>query len=374
VSKTKESKIAGEINNQLTPRQLNHFQAMSVAKRRASFKKYQLHFKSPVLTSRGEMQVKNGYFLFISDGNYTGTGECSFIEGLSIDPLDKYEETLANICKLIENNQPVADSITESFPSMLFGLETALQDLKTGGKKMLFDNGFTKGKTKIPINGLAWMGTKEFIHQQIQTKIEAGFKCIKIKVGAINFEDELSLLRFIRSKFPPEVIEIRLDANGAFVEQDVFKKLEQLSAFAIHSIEQPVKQGQYDLMQRVCAQSTISIALDEELIEHKGLTKNELLNLIKPQYIILKPSLLGGWKASDEWIESASKLNIGWWVTSALESNIGLNAIAQWVFTKTTSMVQGLGTGELYTDNISSPLYMQGGFLGYNPKMEWGNP
>jgi o-succinylbenzoate synthase len=336
----------------------------------ATFKKYQLHFNAPVLTSRGKMEVKNGYFLFITDGEKTGTGECSFIEGHSRDNLENYEAKLQQVCKEITSVANAAD-ITEEFPSIAFGLETALLDLRNGGNKILFESGFTKGQSKIPINGLVWMGSKEFMHEQIQKKLDDGFKCIKIKVGAIDFTQETELLAFIRSQFPADIIEIRLDANGAFKPDDVFKKLELLSKFHIHSIEQPVKQGQTDLMQKVCAESPVPVCLDEELIQPQELNKRELLDAIKPQYIILKPSLLGGFAVCNEWIELAAENKIGWWATSALESNIGLNAIAQWVYTKQTNMVQGLGTGQLYKNNISSPLYISRGELGYDLTKQW---
>ena len=209
-----------------------------------------------------------------------------------------------------------------------------MRDLKQGGKKILFDSNFTLGKTGIAINGLVWMGTRDFMQHQIEQKLKDGFACIKIKVGAIDFADELMLLNFIRQKFPLDVIEIRLDANGAFTERDVFRKLDELAKFKIHSIEQPVKPGQYALMEKLCSSPIIPIALDEELIDLKDLRKVELLEQIKPQYLILKPSLLGGLQVCDEWIELANKTYTGWWATSALESNIGLNAIAQWAGAK----------------------------------------
>jgi O-succinylbenzoate synthase len=334
---------------------------------RASFQKYQLQFTQPVLTSRGEMKVKNGYFIAVSNGTNTGIGECSFIEGLSTDDLLNYESTLRTLCNFITNEQPDL----KLFPSMRFGLETAMLDLENGGRKMLFESYFTKGKKQIPINGLVWMGKRDFMLQQIKQKLEDGFGCIKIKVGAIDFDEEVSMLKFIRNKFPADVIEIRLDANGAFAFNDALKKLETLSSFNIHSIEQPIKQRQPELMKSICAHSPIPIALDEELIGVYGSVQDDILDMIKPAYIILKPSLLGGFKVCEEWIAKAEARNIKWWATSALESNIGLNAIAQWVFTKNNTMVQGLGTGSLYTNNIPSPLYIGKGTLGYNPKLVW---
>ena len=339
---------------------------------KAAFKKYQLQFTNPVLTSRGPMEAKNGYYLFINDGKNTGTGECSFIEGLSIDDLANYESTLLQLCEFIQ--QGIHESLLlDNFPSIKFGLETALLDLANGGNKILFPGDFTRGKKHIPINGLVWMGSKEFMLQQIESKLKDGFKCIKIKVAAIDFDEEVMLLDFIRQKFPPETIEIRLDANGGFNKDEVLGKLDVLSKYHIHSIEQPIKQGQIERMEKVCRNSPIPVALDEELINPKDASKHELLRAIKPQYIILKPGLLGGLSASEDWIKAARQLNINWWATSALESNVGLNAIAQWVFTKNSTMVQGLGTGGLYTNNISSPLYTSNGYLGFNADNVWGN-
>jgi len=338
---------------------------------KATYQPYQLPFKTPVLTSRGEMRVKNGFYLILNNENYTGIGECSFIEGLSIDNLDNYEATLSRLCQAVEKGlEPDFDK--QAFPSIAFAYQTALLDLQTGGNKILFESSFTKGQSQIPINGLVWMGKKEFMLRQIKQKLNDGFSCIKIKVGAIDFAEELSLLEFIRGKFPPDVIEIRLDANGAFTYVDVHQKLEALAKFTIHSIEQPVKQHQPELMRNVCSHSPIPVALDEELIGIYGSVQNDILDLIKPAYLILKPSLLGGFNVCDEWAAKAEARNIKWWATSALESNIGLNAIAQWVVTQKNALVQGLGTGSLYTANVASPLYIKAGQLGYNPLLDWG--
>ncbi len=339
----------------------------------ATFKPYQLNFKKPVLTSRGEMTVKSGYFLTVTDGKNTGVGECSFIEGLSADDLSNYEEVLQTICTYLEKDEKPDSTIVSSHPSIVFGLECALLDLKNGGQKIFFESAFTQGRKQIPINGLVWMGKKDFMQKQIEEKLASGFSCIKIKVGAIDFAEEVSLLRFIRKKFPADKIEIRLDANGAFDATDVFKKLETLAAFQIHSIEQPVRRGQLELMMKVCRNSPIPVVLDEELIGVRGSVQDDVLSFTRPKYIILKPSLLGGFAVCDEWIRKAERQNIEWWATSALESNIGLNAIAQWVFTKKNKLVQGLGTGSLYTTNIASPLFIEKGCLGYNPKAQWGN-
>lgn len=338
----------------------------------AFYKPYQLQFTQPVLTSRGQMMVKNGYYLVVSNQHCTGLGECSFIEGLSIDDLDKYEHTLNLLCQAIQAGNVDEEKLLTNFPSIRFGYQTAMLDLKNGGNKILFPSQFTTGKKQIAINGLVWMGQQDFMLEQINKKIAGGFSCIKIKVGAIPFAEEIALLQFIRSKFPADVIEIRLDANGAFGPTEVFEKLDALAKFQIHSIEQPIKPKQLMAMQHVCRNSPIPVALDEELIGIPETDMHELLDTIKPAYIILKPSLLGGLAICDTWIEKAEEKNIKWWATSALESNIGLNAIAQWVAAKNHLMVQGLGTGSLYTNNISSPLYISNGTLGFNPTISWG--
>ena len=333
----------------------------------ASFKKYSLQFKSPVLTSRGSMTHKNGYFLEVTDGEKAGVGECSFIEGLSMDDLDNYESTLQSVCENIEEFISNPQQLLVEYPSIVFGLETSLLDFNSNKKDVLFESDFTKGLKGIPINGLIWMGDENFMQQQIQEKIAQGFKCVKLKVGALDFTTELKIIESIRKQFTNEQIELRLDANGAFNAIDVFEKLKAIAVFDIHSIEQPVKLGQFELMHEICASGIIDIALDEELIgvfNHEQ--RNELLDKINPQYIILKPSLLGGFRSCDEWIELAEYKRIGWWATSALESNVGLNAIAQWVFTKHSSMPQGLGTGGLFINNSATKSQIRNGELWFS--------
>ena len=338
----------------------------------AHFKPLQLKFKHPVLTSRGAMEYKNGYLVFISDGEHTGVGECSFIEGLSRDKLDNIGNILNEVCANINSWESIAETIYQSHPAVCFAVETALLDLQSGGRKILFDNQFSRGEKGIPINGLIWMGDVSFMNEQLNRKKKEGFKCLKLKVGAIDFEEECRILAGIRNEFDASEIELRLDANGAFTSDDVFKKMERLSKFRIHSIEQPVKPNQWELMRAVCDANIIDIALDEELI---GITddsqKDELLAQVKPQYIILKPSLIGGFKKSEKWIYIADKHSVGWWATSALESNIGLNAIAQWVYNYGDSRVQGLGTGSLYLNNIGSPLIVESGYLRYDKSLKW---
>jgi o-succinylbenzoate synthase len=339
---------------------------------RAYFKPLNLTFKNPVLTSRGEMKFKHGYLIFITDGSITGIGEYGFIEGLSRDNLFNIEDVLLHVCDNINDWDSFYISIFLSHPAICFAIETALLDLKNGGRRVIFDNEFSRGERGIPINGLIWMGTKEFMREQLKRKSEEGFSCIKLKVGAIDFEDECGILESIREQYDDEKIELRLDANGAFSPKDVFQKLERLSRYKIHSIEQPIKPNQWSLMREIVDARIIDIALDEELI---GITDEnsmqELLSIIKPNYIILKPSLLGGFKKSESWIALAEKQNIVWWATSALESNIGLNAIAQWVYELNQTLVQGLGTGALYTNNISSPLEVKNGYLYYDSSKKW---
>lgn len=331
---------------------------------KASFYPYQLEFKKPSGTSRGILTHKKIWIMKMwkeENPEVFGLGECNPLVGLSIDDREDFEQELKKICENIHNyiGVPLFD-----FPSIRFAIETAHKDLMNGGKRILFNNEFSRGEKGIVINGLVWMGSKEEMSRQIAEKIEQGFKCIKLKIGAIDFETELSLLKSIRDKYSQSDIEIRVDANGAFAANDALKKLDQLAKFKLHSIEQPIKQGQIEAMAKLCKETPLAIALDEELIIHQRKDeKGILLKEIQPQYIILKPSLVGGWKASEEWIENAEKLNIKWWITSALESNIGLNAIAQWTAGFITEMPQGLGTGGLYTNNFKSNLSIVGQHL-----------
>ena len=330
-----------------------------------------LHFKFPAGTSRGVLLHKPSSFLILEKDGFTGIGECSTIPGLSIDPTETYSEKLDELCRLLNEGYDPSTIVLDDFPSIAFGLETALLDLEANGSKILFPSAFTEGKTGISINGLVWMGDKEFMQKQIREKIAGGYRCIKLKVGAIDFETELEIISGIRNEFSPDEIEIRLDANGGFTPTDALEKLNKLSAFQIHSIEQPIKPGQFDAMAELCRQSPIPIVLDEELISVNPLEKGTILGQIKPAYIILKPSLIGGFRESEEWIKLAEKQDIGWWITSALEANIGLNAIAQWTFTLNSSLPQGLGTGQLYHNNIPSPLVIENARLFYKMENDW---
>lgn len=299
-----------------------------------------------------------------------GVGECSLLNHLSIDYLPDYEATIRYVCQHINSGRNKLYDELNHFPSIKFGLETAFADLDNGGKRCVFSSSFYSEGAGIPINGLIWMGGIPYMKKQLKEKIDEGFSCIKIKIGSLDFSDELAFLNYARKEYGCE-LEIRLDANGAFAPAGALEKLKKLSEFNIHSIEQPVKKGQIELMAELCAASPIPIALDEELIGVFGSNQAVLLQKIKPHYIILKPSLLGGFSATDNWIDSANSLSIGWWITSALEANIGLNAIAQYAFIKGVSMPQGLGTGSLYRNNIPSPLEVRNDKLYYNSQNFW---
>jgi o-succinylbenzoate synthase len=331
-----------------------------------------LHFKQPAGTSRGTYTDRKVWYIIITDkqtGNY-GIGECAPLPKLSCDDVPDYEDRLQEACNQLEKENKLNIDALRSYPSILFGLETALQHLQSHSLK-LWDSPFSRGQAGIPINGLIWMGTYDEMMQQIETKMKTGFRCLKLKIGAINFEDELALIKHIRNHFTAKDIELRVDANGAFSPKDALYKLEQLAQYDLHSIEQPIRAGQWAEMATLCQSSHLPIALDEELIGCNDLhKKKELLQAIRPPYIILKPSLHGGISGSSEWIDLANELNISWWITSALESNVGLNAIAQWCATLNPTLPQGLGTGQLFTDNIDYPLYIQGDCLWYDAKKE----
>jgi o-succinylbenzoate synthase len=338
----------------------------------ARFIKYSLQFKLPAGTSRGVLQTKDTYFLIIENKGKTGIGECAMYKGLSIDDRPDYEEKLKWVCDSLSNNDfMVLHKLTE-FPSIQFGIEQAIISLGSSNKFDLYPSDFTRGESSILINGLIWMGDEDFMLKQVDEKIEAGFKTIKLKIGGLDFEKELNILQLIRNKYTSEEIEIRLDANGAFNADNALDKLIQLAKFQIHSIEQPIKPKQWETMALLCKKSPIPIALDEELIGiFNYQDKIKLLETIKPQFLILKPSLLGGVAGCNQWIQLCANQQIGWWITSALESNIGLNAIAQYTFNLGNTMPQGLGTGGLFTNNFESPLTVEKGYLKYNPLISW---
>lgn len=339
---------------------------------KASYHPYLLQFKTPSGTSRGIMTHKQTFFLVLEDGKKKGIGECGILHGLSADDRPDYEKKLQWVCDHINlGEQRLWDELIE-FPSIQFGVEMAFRSLAGRNPFELFASSFTTGKQSIPINGLVWMGDQAFMKQQIEQKIADGFNCIKLKIGAIEFEKELELLRFIRKSFDSNTIEIRVDANGAFDSNEALNKLTQLSEFKIHSIEQPIQKNQPDKMAKLCLSSPLPIALDEELIGVFSFSdKRILLEKIRPQYVIFKPSFIGGIRGTLEWIALAEEYGIGWWITSALESNIGLNAIAQFTFTLGNPMPQGLGTGGLFTNNFEGPLEVYNGALHYNPAKKW---
>ena len=323
-----------------------------------------LHFKQPAGTSRGVYTTRKIWLVRLSDGEKQGIGECAPLPDLSCDALsdEVYEQKLNGFCQDFCQTGEIDIEALRDYPSMLFGLETALLNLRNGNR--LFDTPFSRGEEGIPINGLVWMGRYDEMLQRLEEKLEKGFRCIKLKIGAIDFEQELELVRRIRSRFSFHEVELRLDANGAFPYDEALYKLELLSQYAIHSIEQPIRQGQWAYMAELCRESPLPIALDEELIGvNDPEMKSHMLRIIKPRYIILKPSLHGGMMGCREWIQAAKEQGIGSWITSALESNIGLNAIAQFaseVYGPQISMPQGLGTGQLFTDNIPMPLKIRG--------------
>ena len=328
-----------------------------------------LHFKQPAGTSRGVYTERRIWLVSVSDGRTIGRGECAPLLDLSCDAMEPavYNKVLRGFCDQVEQTGEIPYEEMRDYPSMLFGLETAMMDVrseKADRKGILFDTPFARGEQGITINGLVWMGNHEEMLQRMEEKLKLGFRCVKLKVGAIDFDQELDLVKRIRERFSYHEVELRLDANGGFRPDEALYKLELLSQYAIHSIEQPIKQKQWAMMAELCRESPLPIALDEELI---GISdpdaKRQMLRIIKPRYIVLKPSLHGGMMGCREWIEIARDEGIGSWITSALESNIGLNAIAQFcseVYGENIKMPQGLGTGQLFTDNIPMPLEIRG--------------
>jgi len=338
----------------------------------ASCKKYILNFKQPSGTSRGVLTTKETWFVLLQSNGKKGVGECGVFRGLSIDDRPDFEQKLKWACININLGLDVLLLELIEFPSIQFGLEMAFRSLYSQDMFQLFPSAFTKSDDAININGLIWMGSEPFMKQQIKEKIDIGFTCIKMKIGAIDFETEINLIKAIRKEFTSREIQLRVDANGAFQPYEALEKLNRLADLDLHSIEQPIKQGQIEFMARLCESTPLPIALDEELIGiFSKSQKQMLLEKIKPQYIILKPSLIGGFNGCDTWIDLAKQHNIGWWITSALESNVGLNAIAQYTYTKQNNMSQGLGTGSLFTNNFDSPLTVNNGKLLYDKTKRW---
>ncbi|RXJ45990.1 o-succinylbenzoate synthase [Gelidibacter gilvus] len=338
----------------------------------ATYQKHTLNFKQASGTSRGVLKTKDTWFIIIASEGKKGVGECGMFRGLSVDDRPDFEQKLQWACQNIHLGLDILLSELVELPSIQFGLEMAFLDLENKTAFELFPSRFTKGEDTIPINGLIWMGSEAFMREQITSKIEEGFTCIKLKIGAIDFQTELDLLKSIRSHFSAADIELRVDANGAFSPDEALEKLKRLSDYQLHSIEQPIKQGQVEEMARLCETTPLDIALDEELIGVFDVAdKYDLLQTIKPQYIILKPTLVGGFQGGNSWIKAANDGKIDYWITSALESNVGLNAIAQWTYTLQNDRPQGLGTGGLFTNNIDSPLEVKNGNLQYNNKTNW---
>ncbi len=352
---------------------------------KADYLKYTLHFRFEAGTSRGTLTDKTSYIIRLFDDEnplVVGYGECGPLKGLSFDDRPDFEEKLEQYCReftdldlqLFSWNVPIVLSqiISSQFPSILFGFETAMLDFLGGGQHILKKSDFTAGLRSLPINGLVWMGSPAFMRQQIEEKLQSGYTTLKLKIGAIDFEQECELLAQIRDRFPADQITLRVDANGAFRPDEAMAKLERLATYGLHSIEQPIRAGQPDLLADLCRHSPLPIALDEELIgQMEYVHKFRLLKKIQPQFIVLKPTLLGGFRHCDEWIELAGRLNIGWWLTSALESNIGLSAVAQYTAQFKHLIPQGLGTGQLYHNNVDSPLVVEQGQLRYNPAQFW---
>ncbi|MDO4763412.1 MAG: o-succinylbenzoate synthase [Flavobacteriaceae bacterium] len=331
---------------------------------KAKYQKYILNFKQPSGTSRGILTTKETFILEVFDNEKKGIGECAVFRGLSYDDLPNYEEKLQWLCLNIHRDFEDLKRELLQYPSIIIGLEQALLNLKND-EGIYFPSPFTEGKEGVLINGLIWMGNEDFMLRQIQEKLSQGFHCIKLKIG-VDWETEKKILQNLRKEFPKEVLELRVDANGAFDFPFVQGVLEDLAKLEIHSIEQPIKAKNWKQMSQLSRNTPIPIALDEDLI---GLIhsqqKIELLDEVKPQFIILKPSLCGGFSGSDEWIALAEERNVGWWITSALESNIGLNAIAQYTYTKQNLMPQGLGTGALFTNNFESHLELSGDLISF---------
>ncbi|WP_205504402.1 o-succinylbenzoate synthase [Rufibacter psychrotolerans] len=347
----------------------------------------ELSFRFNARTSRGAMQTHRAAYLRVHHTRAPeaqGWGECSPLPGLSPDYSPDFHLTLQQVCDRF-NALEVEDVASEEaqrfwkwleqWPSICFAAETAWVDYLRGAKRVLYDTPFSRSQQGIRINGLIWMGDAAFMRDQIKKKLDQGFRCLKMKIGGLDFAQELRILKEIRSVAGPQELELRLDANGAFPVVDAEERLRHLAKFQVHSIEQPIRQGQAEAMQELCGVSPIPIALDEELIGATGKEQKwHLLDQIRPQYIIIKPTLVGGLYSSREWIRVAESLGIAWWLTSALESNIGLNAIAQFAADTGNPMPQGLGTGQLYHNNFASPLEIRGEELWYNPETAWELP
>jgi L-Ala-D/L-Glu epimerase len=340
-----------------------------------TYQKYMLRFKKPGGTSRGVLHEKETWILSMFDDaniNKKAWGECGVFRGLSFDDRADYENKLKEVCKKLPFEKEEILPLLNEWPSIYFGVETVLKDWENNCSRILFKSDFTENQSGISINGLIWMGSKEEMLSQIKAKLKDGFQCLKMKIGAIDFENELEILQTIRKEFTAKEIELRVDANGAFSFHEALEKLERLAELDIHSIEQPIRAGQVHEMAELVKKSPVPVALDEELIGIFSLEKKkQLLEIINPPYIILKPTLVGGFYGTNEWIELIEKQGGKWWITSALESNIGLNAIAQFTYIKKNPLPQGLGTGQLYLNNFNSPLKIAAGKLFFDKNYQW---
>jgi O-succinylbenzoate synthase len=351
-----------------------------------TYQRRALHFNFPARTSRGALTEHVAYYLSLRDTRQpqvVGWGEAAPLAGLSPEYGPDFERTVGEFCQQFNRAShaalPVAEAaalVPATLPSLRFALETAVLDLAGGGQHQLYANDFSQGQAGLPINGLVWMGDAAFMRAQIRQKLAAGYACLKVKIGSLDFATELALLAEIRAEASPERLMLRVDANGAFTPADAPAKLAALAQFGIHSIEQPIAAGQWPALAALCRESPLPIALDEELI---GLTdparQEELLAAVRPPYLVLKPTLLGGHAATHRWIALAEARGIGWWITSALESNIGLNAVAQLTGEyRVGDFAQGLGTGQLYDNNLAAPLAIRAGALHYDPAGTWEQP
>lgn len=342
---------------------------------RATWKEVKLTPRFPLGTSKGSITERTVWYLIAWDGDrpeVKGIGEAALFPGHSREFPADVRTKLLELCADTSDWPQRVNGDLVNVPSVRFAVEQCLRDLEVSGSKLLFPSDFTLGRQGIPMNGLVWMGDKSEMRERIKEQLDAGFTCLKMKIGAIGIEAELSLLREVRKEFSPDVLSIRVDANGAFNNRNVGEVLAQLAELEVHSIEQPIAPGLYEVMADVCASSPVPIALDEDLIgSNTREARVDLLELVKPRFIVIKPSLVGGWSAAREWRALAEERVIGWWITSALESSIGLNAIAQWTATQGVEVPQGLGTGAIYVDNIPSPLEMVRGELRYRPEKAW---
>ena len=339
----------------------------------ASYTGYPLHFTHPSGTSRGVLTEKPCWFIRLRrEDGVTGTGEVSFIPGLSVEDPGEIGVRLDHICKSVTSGSMDPNQTLPGLPGIQFALECAMLDLDGGGEQLLYPSDFTEGMKGIQINGLIWMGDPGHMRMQIRHKLDLGFRVLKMKVGALEMEKELEVLSWIRSQFGNDQLEIRLDANGAWTPEDALGKMERYAEYGIHSVEQPIATGQWEAMGRICREAPVPVALDEELI---GLDVDKdsaaMLGMISPRYLILKPGLLGGFRNAERWVELAEETGVGWWVTSALESLVGLSAIAQWTYQRKVTIPQGLGTGTIYRNNIPSPLQVEGDSLWYRKERRW---